>query len=94
MRIKWTNEAKNSLNREISFIEAESKEGARKVYSLVRKQVQTLSQFPHMGRVGQIENTRELVITGTSYLVPYTVEDGIVEIICIFHTSRQLPSKW
>jgi plasmid stabilization system protein ParE len=47
-----------------------------------------------MGNPGRITGTRELVIIGTRYLVPYRVKNQQIEILRIFHTSRKPPAQW
>ncbi len=44
-----------------------------------------------MGRLGRIPGTRELVVAETAFIVPYRVRDATVEILAVFHGSRQWP---
>jgi plasmid stabilization system protein ParE len=43
---------------------------------LIRQRVASLSAQPRLGRPGRIAGTRELVIVGTPYIVPYRVTDS------------------
>lgn len=52
-----------------------------------------LVSHPEIGRPGRSDGTRELVLTGTPYILPYRVRDGRVEILAVFHTSRHRPDK-
>jgi plasmid stabilization system protein ParE len=62
------------------------------IFAIVRAALQ-LEQFPLSGRLGRIEGTRELVVPGLPYVVPYRVTDGAVLIASVIHTSRKWPTK-
>ncbi|MGN7614549.1 type II toxin-antitoxin system RelE/ParE family toxin, partial [Magnetococcales bacterium HHB-1] len=48
--------------------------------------------FPRKVEKGRIEGTYESLVKGTSYLLIYRItQDGDVEILTVFHTSRQFP---
>ncbi|MDR2726446.1 MAG: type II toxin-antitoxin system RelE/ParE family toxin, partial [Deltaproteobacteria bacterium] len=51
-------------------------------------------QFPESGRPGRVPGTRELVIAGLPYLLPYRVRNDVVEILRFFHTSQKPPNRW
>ncbi|HCU24030.1 MAG TPA: type II toxin-antitoxin system mRNA interferase toxin, RelE/StbE family, partial [Deltaproteobacteria bacterium] len=38
--------------------------------------------------------TRELIIVGTSYLVPYRVKKDRIEILAVMHGSRRWPENF
>jgi plasmid stabilization system protein ParE len=46
-----------------------------------------------MGRAGRVTGTRELVVAGTPYIVPYRVRVEAVEILRVFHAARKWPEK-
>ncbi|WP_310889386.1 type II toxin-antitoxin system RelE/ParE family toxin [Delftia sp. UME58] len=50
-------------------------------------------QFPELGRLGRIEDTRELVISQTSYVVPYRVYGNVVRILRVLHCAQQWPDE-
>ena len=41
-----------------------------------------------LGRVGQINGTRELIIQRYPYLVIYEVQPGNIRVLSLFHTAR------
>jgi toxin ParE1/3/4 len=53
--------------------------------------VEQLVMFPASGRAGRKPNTRELVVSGTPYLIFYRVEDEVVEILRVIHGARKWP---
>lgn len=44
-----------------------------------------------MGKPGRLDETRELVITGTPFLIVYRVADGLVEILRVVHGAQKWP---
>jgi addiction module RelE/StbE family toxin len=61
------------------------------VIDRIEQLVKRLATFPESGRVGHIPGTRELVVPGLPYLVVYRVTPDAVEILRVFHTSRNWP---
>ncbi|WP_375338337.1 type II toxin-antitoxin system RelE/ParE family toxin [Chelatococcus sambhunathii] len=51
-----------------------------------------LSRNRFLGRRGDIEGTRELVVTGTPYIVAYRVTETRVELLFVQHGARDWPS--
>ena len=51
----------------------------------------TLERFPQSGRPGRIEETRELVIDRTPYIVAYRIVGDTVRILRVLHGSRRWP---
>ncbi len=60
----------------------------------VMEAVGRLGETPGMGRPGRVPNTRELLVSGTPYLVPYRVKRAEVQILRVFHASRRAEGKW
>ncbi|MFZ3339810.1 MAG: type II toxin-antitoxin system RelE/ParE family toxin [Terriglobales bacterium] len=66
---------------------------ARTVAAIVRA-VEALEHFPSLGRPGRISGTRELVVSGTPYIVPYRVRGDVVQLIRVFHAARKWPNRF
>ena len=66
---------------------------ARVVLELVDQAQALLSRHGALGRPGRVLGTRELVIQGLPYIIPYRVRDHDVEILRVLHTSRRWPGK-
>jgi toxin ParE1/3/4 len=58
---------------------------AARVVERIRTAIERLRDFPALGRPGRVEGTRELVIPGTPYIVPYRAVGEAVEIITVLH---------
>lgn len=91
MKIRWLKLAARDLEQIEAYIARENPAAAVGVVLRVVEAVELLAEQPGIGRPGQIEGTRELVINGTPFLVPYRQKDGYVEILRVYHHSRCWP---
>jgi len=94
MQIVWLKKALLNLDEIAEYIAEENSQAASHVVSVIIEQVNLLATQPALGRSGRVLGTRELVISNTHYLVPYRIKNNIVEILCVFHTSRNPPISW
>jgi toxin ParE1/3/4 len=61
---------------------------------IVRNVETLLATNPGMGRAGRVPATRELVIPGTPYIVPYRVVDKTIQVLRVFHSARRWPDAF
>jgi toxin ParE1/3/4 len=47
----------------------------------IRDRVLQSERMPRIGRIGRVENTRELVVSRTPYIVAYRIDEGRISII-------------
>ena len=90
MRIVYRRSALNDLDRIGAHIASENSAAAERVISTIQKSVERLGTFPYSARKGDIEGTRELVITKYPYIVIYQVLK-VVEVVAIFHGRQDWP---
>ena len=93
MRIRWNPKADKDLEGLEAYISQDSPRSAIKVILDVITQVEQLRDLPALGRAGRVVGTRELVISGKPYIVPYRIKENVVEILRVFHTSRKMEGK-
>jgi toxin ParE1/3/4 len=62
---------------------------ANEQFDRVMDSVEKLEQFPEMGCRGRIAGTRELVVTGTPFLVAYRLQGGQVQVVAVLHGARR-----
>ena len=96
MQVRWLSRALENLDDEAEFIAVDDANAARAAVRRIREAVDHLRANPAMGRPGRVPGTRELVVAGTPYVVPYRVRPRLnrIEILRVFHASRRLPEKW
>lgn len=85
-----------NLDEEISYIANEDPQMARLVLRRIYDAVLLLQENPALGQPGRVHGTRELVVPGTRYLIPYRVQPQLqqVQILRVFHTSKKPPKRW
>lgn len=91
MRIRWTRKALGNLEAAVKYMAADSPGNAREVAQKILDSIRLLSGQPGMGRPGRVIGTRELVIPGLPFIVPYAEHDGGIVILRIVHTSMKWP---
>ena len=94
MQLRWLRRALSNLEAEAAYIATDDPVAAGLVVQRVLSAVDALADQPGLGRPGRIPGTRELVVSKTRYVVPYRVRGDTVEILRLFHTSRQPPPGW
>lgn len=87
----WTAPALHDLEAIGDYIARDNPAAAARLVTAIFQHVDNLVAFPHIGRPGRVHGTRELIVPGTPYIVPYKVRDAEVEILAVFHGSRRPP---
>jgi len=93
MKIVWTPRSHLNLRDAARYLTQFNPHAALAMVRTIRAAPQQLLHQPASGRPGRIDGTRELVITGTSYILPYRVHQDAIEILAVIHTSRQWPDQ-
>lgn len=75
------------------YIAQDNPAAAHAVREAILRQVGRLAEHPRIGRPGRIEGTRELVISGTPYIVAYRVAGQNVTILRVLHGAQQWPKR-
>jgi toxin ParE1/3/4 len=91
MHVIWTERAIYHLTEIQRFIEQDKPEAARKLTQKILTLVDRLAQHPYLGRPGREPETRELIIPGTPYIVPYRIDRGRLAVLAVFHAARNRP---
>jgi len=94
VRLIWEEDALSDLEGIFTFIAQDNPEAATETTQRITEAVGRLEESPGMGRPGRVANTRELVIPGTSYLVPYRVKRREIQILRVFHTAQRALDQW
>lgn len=94
MKVKWVRLALNDLDEAGEFIAQDNPEAASRVLKRIWDAAHMLAEHPHAGRAGRVPGTRELVITGTAFIIPYRVVEDTVQILRVLHGKRKWPSRF
>ncbi|WP_281783101.1 type II toxin-antitoxin system RelE/ParE family toxin [Sinimarinibacterium flocculans] len=93
MQVRWLSRALRNLGEEADHIAQDDPAAAARMVVLIEDAVAMLADHPGLGRPGRVPGTRELVVPGTPYLVPYRVRGQHVDILRVFHGRRRWPSQ-
>jgi len=94
VRVRWLRKALANLEAEADYIAQDNPAAANRIVQSVLHAVSLLRKNPALGRSGRVAGTRELVVSGTPYIVPYRVRGDTVEILRVFHGARKWPGKF
>lgn len=93
MKIIWSRRAIRHLVALRDYVAQHSPNNAAAVAERILDCVDLLATQPQMGRPGRMVGTRELVIPGMPYIIPYRVRGERLELIAVFHGPQKWPDK-
>ena len=97
MELKWTDLADADLDHIEAYISQENSVvvAIDIVLKIINSIEVMLPNHPEAGRLGRVNNTRELVISGVPFIVIYRIAKGLqrIEILRVLHDAQQWPPK-
>ena len=94
MPVVWLEEAVQDLKTIGTFIAEDNPSAAYRVLTKIKASADSLQQNPELGRPGRVEKTRELVVPGLPYILPYTLAKKEIRILAVLHTARKWPDDF
>ena len=94
MHVKWLRAALKNLDEIAAYISADNPSAADRIVVAIAESVNRLVDFPSLGRPGRVDGTRELVVPGTPYILPYRVKGDKIEILRVFHGAQKWPKRF
>jgi toxin ParE1/3/4 len=95
LQIQWTEAAEGDLDTIERYIARDKPTAAvRQVLRIVKAVEQILPKAPFLGRPGRVPGTREMVVTGTPYIVAYRVKHNSLQILRVIHSARKWPEAF
>lgn len=92
MRLVFAEPAARYLDSILDYIALDKPTAAENVYRSIFATAERLTQFPEMGRVCRLPDTREFSVSSLPYIIVYEVGHDVVTILTVFHSSRDLAS--
>jgi toxin ParE1/3/4 len=91
MKLRFTRRAAQDLADIADYIRERNPQAALRVRAAILESLQNLVLFPQVGRQQNVEGVRKLVTRHYPYLVYYTADESIEEIIIITiqHPARE-----
>jgi toxin ParE1/3/4 len=94
MKVRWTAPALRDLEAIGDYIARDNPAAADRIVTRILDQAELLAAHPHAGRAGRVPETREMVVSDTPFILPYSVKGGVVEVLAVFHGSRRWPESF
>jgi len=91
--VVWSPRAIDHLAALHDYIARENPGAAARTATTLLAAVDRLAELPNLGRPGRVSGTRELVVPGTRYVIPYRVRGERLEIIAVFHGRQRWPRR-
>ena len=76
-----------------AFIAEDNPRATAKTAERILDAAERLTAFPASGRPGRVPHTRELVVPGTPFILPYRVRGEVIEILGVLHAARKWPME-
>lgn len=92
MKVRWSPTARLDLICLREYIASRDPRAAQRIARLILKHVETVREHPAIGRTGRVADTREMVVSGTPYIIVYAVIDRVLHVLAVLHSSRRWPA--
>lgn len=93
MRLRWTQLALGDFENAHDYIAQDNPKAAREIAERVLEATRRLLDYPHIGRIGEDEDTREWRVQRTPYLLVYRINGEFIEILRVWHMKREPQRK-
>jgi toxin ParE1/3/4 len=94
LTLDWTPIAAMHLRAVYQYVARENTGAAEALIERIFSAVEMLERYPHMGRGGRVEGTRELVVAGTRFVVVYRPRRNRIEVLAVLHAARKWPEEF
>ena len=91
MSIRWLPKAQRNRLEQLEYIAQDNPLAAINQDEEIERQINMLLAHPQMGRPGRVTGTRELVISGTPFVVIYRLQEQSIEVLRLLHSAQQWP---
>ena len=83
--------AANQLQSIFEYIAADNRAAAYRTVRRIREVILFTARMPYSGRIGRTEGTREITVSGTSYLVAYRIVENMIHVLAVIHGAQEWP---
>jgi toxin ParE1/3/4 len=91
MRVRWTTDAADDLERICDYIARVVQVPHRMLRRRSSVALRIFERFPQLGRQGRVDGTRELTFASLPFVAVYEVHPAEVRVLRILHGARQWP---
>ena len=91
MKVLWTRYAVEDREEILEYTAARNPTAALEQDLRIEEAGGLLGEYPRAGRAGRVDGTRELVVTGTPFVVVYLPRAEEIRVLRILHGAREWP---
>lgn len=91
MKIKLAKLALQDIQSTKNYISQDKPNAALAVIERAMETIENIATFPSIGRLGQVPQTKELVVSGTPLIIVYQVKQDTLYVVRMIHTARKWP---
>jgi len=91
VRIEWLPEARFNRQSQLAYIGEHNPRAAMAMGDALKAAVARLADFPESAPRGKVPGTRELVVTGTPFIIVYRIENSAILIVRLLHGAQRWP---
>ncbi|WP_439476635.1 type II toxin-antitoxin system RelE/ParE family toxin [Brevundimonas sp.] len=89
-RVAWAEDARSDLRSILAYIAERNPDASEAMSDHFESAAERLARFPTAWRPGRRPGAREMVVH-PNYILVYRVEETLVRIVNVLHTSQQYP---
>ncbi len=94
MEVAWLDGALQDLKEIGRYIAEDDPAAAYRVLTKIEALTNSLQHHLQLGRPGRVPKTRELVVLGLPYIIPYYIKRQDTCFLAVMHTSRKRPDRF
>ena len=94
MEVVWLYESIEDLKEIGRHIGKDNPNAAYRVLIKIKATGDSLQKNPQLGHPGRVNKTRELLIAGLPYILPYYIKKNQIWILAVMHTSKKWPGSF
>lgn len=91
VKIRITLTASGHLEAVFQYLDGINSKIAAEQMKRIFDGIDQLKRFPESGPAGRVEGTRELVIPRTPFVVVYSIDKDVVNVVAVLHGSQRWP---
>ncbi|MBP7814746.1 MAG: type II toxin-antitoxin system RelE/ParE family toxin [Phenylobacterium sp.] len=93
MKVIWASSARDDVNSIVLHIAEDNVDAALRMGDRIESAVGRLDSISLRTRRGRVDGTRELVVTGTPYVVVLAITDDVVGVVRVLHGAQAWPPQ-
>jgi toxin ParE1/3/4 len=91
VKVEWLPGAERNRDSHLAYVAEQNPWAAIDLGDEIETAVARLADYPEIARPGRVRGTRELVVTGTPYVIVYRIEPTAVVILRVLHGAQRWP---